>query len=121
MKAQIYNLTHILGAFLLFLAYGVLIARTWLGQTEAAGLRKFGGLVSGLGLLLLLVGGFGQLAVLHQNTFYPWVILKLVLWLTLGGLLAFINRRRDLSPALFWTTFALGALAAWAAYFKPGM
>lgn len=120
MDPRIYYLIHILGALTVFLSYGLLIGRSWLNADDA-GLRKFGGMLAGIGLFLILLGGFGLLAKIHANTWYPWVILKLVIWVLLGGLIALINRKPDLSKIWYGATLALGLVAIWAAYFKPGM
>ncbi len=77
--------------------------------------------MAGIGLFLILLGGFGLLARVYQNQWYPWVILKLVIWVILGGLIALINRKPGLSKVWYWVTLFLGLTAAWAAYFKPGM
>jgi uncharacterized membrane protein SirB2 len=120
MNPQVYYFLHIAGGLLVFLSYGMLLGRSWLAD-DNRGLRKFGGILSGIGLFLILLGGFGLLARVYQNQWYPWVILKLVIWVVLGGLLVLINRKPGLSKVLVWVTYALGLLAAWAAYFKPGM
>jgi hypothetical protein len=120
MNPQVYYFLHIAGGLLVFLSYGLLIARSMLAE-DNRGLRKFGGITSGIGLFLILLGGFGLLAKVYANTWYPWVILKLVIWVILGGLLVLINRKPNLSKILYWVTYALGLVSVWAAYFKPGM
>ena len=61
MPYAVYKLLHFIGIFSIYLAYGGLIFRAALGSNNV-GLRKFGGIVSGIGLLLMLVSGFGMMA-----------------------------------------------------------
>ncbi|MGJ3243711.1 MAG: hypothetical protein ACFE0O_12270 [Opitutales bacterium] len=119
-RVLIYQLIHLSGVLMVFLSFGALIARAWL-QPENIKLRKFGGIVSGIGLFLILLGGFGLLARVYGNEWYPWVIVKLVVWLLLGAMLAFINRKPQLAPVWFWTTLVLGFVSVSMVYIKPGM
>lgn len=120
MSPQFYYVLHLAGVLLVFLAYGLLIARAMLGSNDAT-LRKFGSIASGVGLVLILVGGFGLLAKIWGNTFHPWVIIKLVTWVLLGGAIALINRLPHLGRIWFWVVFILGLVSILAVYLKPGM
>lgn len=120
MSPVVYQILHVFGALLVFLAYGLLISRAILGS-ESVQLRKVGAKLSGVGLVLLLVGGFGLLAKLYGNTFYPWVIIKLVVWVALGGLVALINRKPQLGQIWYWVTLLLGLIAVTSVYTKIGM
>ncbi|MCD8481486.1 MAG: hypothetical protein LR015_01695 [Verrucomicrobia bacterium] len=119
MDARIYTVMHITGAFMIFLAYGGLIVRSML-RSEDILVRKMGAITSGVGLLLVLVSGFGMLSRLHGNTFHPWVIAKLIIWLVLGGLIVLINRKPEMGRALWWVTLLLGFLAIYLGVIKPG-
>ena len=102
---------------MVFLAYGGLIVRSATGS-DNAGIRRLGGITSGLGLLLTLVGGFGLLAKLNYG--WPvWVIVKLVIWLILGAMIVLINRKPQLSQILWWTTILLGLVALLMVVLKP--
>jgi|TARA_B110000438_G_scaffold232239_1_gene227870 hypothetical protein len=120
MSPVVYQILHVFGALLVFLAYGLLIARAMLGS-ESVELRKVGAKLSGIGLLLLLVGGFGLLSKLYETTFYPWVIIKLVVWIALGGLIALINRKPQLGQVWYGVTLLLGLIAVSSVYTKIGM
>lgn len=121
MSSQFYYVMHLCGVLLVFLGFGLLVARAMLGASDDTGVRKLGAISSGVGLLLLAIGGFGLLARVYQNQFYPWVIIKIVLWFALGGMTAFINRKPQLGRIWFWVIFLLGLLAVLTAYLKPGM
>ena len=119
MKILIYKYLHLSGVLLVFLSYGLLIARTMFAADNKA-IRKLGGILSGIGLFLILLGGFGLLAAVYGNAITWWIGAKIVLWLALGGMLVLINRARN-SMALFWTTLALGLVAAALGIFGPAM
>ena len=117
MSPQIYKIIHLTGVLMIFLSYGALIARSILGE-EGKSLRKFAGLNAGIGLLLVLVGGFGLIAKLKYG-FPGWIIAKLVIWLALGGLIAVANRKPQLSKPLWWVVLLLGVIAAALAGYQP--
>ena len=114
-----YYLLHFLGIMLVYCAYGILIARGMLGSDSRA-LRKFGMIASGIGLFLILLGGFGLIAKLSYADYTsPWVIIKVVLFLLLAAMQTFISRKPSLSQVWFWVIFLLGLLATLTALYKP--
>ena len=115
MDPLIYKVLHLLGAFMVFLAYGALIARSALAADDRR-FRRLGAITSGVGLLLLLLGGFGMQA-RYGYKFEPWIWGKIVLWVLLGVLIVFINRRPHLSMALWWVTLLIGLIAAYLGLF----
>lgn len=114
-KLIIYQMMHLLGVLLVFTAYGALIARVWTGST-AAGLRKFGAIVSGIGLLLILVSGFGMQPIYGWPL---WILVKVAVWLSLGAMIVMINRKALPGPGLFAVTIILGLIAVAMAYVRP--
>ncbi len=71
-------------------------------------------------MVLALVGGFGMLA--RMQIYWPWpgwVIGKIIIWLVFGILVALIGRTPALAKPLWWSTIALGAIAAYLALNKP--
>lgn len=108
---------HLLGVMMVFVGFGALLARGMMAS-DHVGTRKLGGLTSGIGLLLIFIGGFGMLGMGKLG--YPlWVIIKLVIWLVFGGLTAVANRKPQLSNGLWWGILVLGIGASIAAVFKP--
>ena len=112
-----YKIIHFLGILMVFSAYGALIARSFLGSNDLR-LRKFGAIVSGIGLFLLLLSGFG-LQARYDFGWPAWFLLKFAIWIVLGVLLVFINRKPNLAMPLFWVTVILGFLAILLASLKP--
>jgi hypothetical protein len=117
MAHQFYQLIHLTGIFMIFLAYGGLIIRSATGS-DNKGIRRLGAMTSGIGLLLSLVGGFGLLARLNYG--WPgWVLVKVAIWIALGGMIVLINRKPQLSQILWWTTILLGLVALLMVVLKP--
>lgn len=115
-----YYILHLLGVLLVYSAYGALIARGILAS-ESKALRKFGAMTSGIGLLLILIGGFGLVAKLSYADYTStWVLIKLVIWVLLGGMIVLINRKPSLSQIWFWLTVLLGLAATVTVYYKIG-
>jgi hypothetical protein len=117
MNLQFYYFLHFVGMIMVFLAYGGLIVRSVCGSDNAA-IRRLGAMTSGIGLLFILVGGFGLQAKLGYG--WPlWVILKIAIWVVLGGLIVLINRKPALSQVLWYSTILLGIAAVALGLFKP--
>lgn len=117
MPYQFYQIIHLVGVFMVFLAYGGLIVRSATGS-DNKGLRRLGGITSGIGLLLILVGGFGLLARLNYG--WPgWVLVKVAIWVVLGGMIVLINRKPELSQIYWWSTVVLGLVALLMVVLKP--
>lgn len=97
---------------MVFLGYGALLARS-MAAPDNVSVRKLGSITSGIGLLLILVAGFGLISKFeHVNFTDTWLIVKMVIWLALGGLIALINRKPQLAVMLWWLLIALAATAA---------
>ncbi len=117
MPVELYEILHVLGILLLFTSYGALIARAYLGSDDVR-LRKLGGVTSGVGLFLVLLGGFGLQAKYHIG-FPAWLWVKIVIWIVLGAMLVWINRKPQLALPLFWATLGLGFIAVLMVVLKP--
>jgi hypothetical protein len=111
MNPNIYQVLHVVGILMLFLGYGALLARSMAAPGNVS-VRKLGSITSGVGLLLILVAGFGLISKLGHSFVAPWLIVKMVIWLALGGLIVLINRKPQLAVMLWWLLIALGAVAA---------
>jgi hypothetical protein len=118
MPPYIYQILHILGIIMLFVGYGALLARALTGS-ENARVRKLGSITSGVGLVLILVAGFALISKLNYSFTTAWIVVKMVIWLVLGGLIVVINRRPILATKLWWGLIALGLVAAVMVYARP--
>jgi hypothetical protein len=116
----IYKNLHLIGVFMILVALGGLILQQINATTREQVWRKPVAITHGIGMVLVLVGGFGMLA--RLGIFWPWpgwVLVKIIIWLVLGILIAVIGRSPALAKPLWWVTIALAALAAYLALNKP--
>ena len=114
MSPEFYRFLHIISVILLCgcVFYAV-------GAPETAKRRTM--ILAGIASLFALIGGFGLLAKVYSNTFFAWVIVKLVCWLLISSLGGLAFRRR--AQATVWVSLLIAAIVVSAAMvaFKPGM
>ncbi|MCB1077700.1 MAG: hypothetical protein KDM64_07735 [Verrucomicrobiae bacterium] len=108
MSPEFYKVIHLIGLICLFTGIGGFLTYGF----DHAPRVKMVGILHGVGLLLLLVSGFGMTAKLGVG-FPVWVILKLVLWLVLGALLAFAKKGRLAPRNAVIIGLAIGFVAAY--------
>lgn len=96
---------------MIFMGYGALLARSMM-KSEDVSVRKLGSITSGIGLVLVLIAGFGMVAKLGYSYSAPWLIVKILVWVALGGMVSLINRKPEFAKALWWGILGLGLLAA---------
>ena len=106
MSPVIYKIIHLIGVIALFGALGASI------YTPSSKSNKLAGILHGISLLFIIVSGFGLLAKIYDNTFSWWVIVKMGIWLTLGGSYALAKKRLLPENTAFGIILILGALAA---------
>ena len=117
---SVYKLMHLTGIIMTFVALGSVMSHVFTGGTKADNQwRKVAGMTHGVGLLLVLVAGFGMLARLGLSPAAGWVIAKLIIWLVLGGISAVIYKMGTKGQSLWYAVILLGVLAAYFAITKP--
>lgn len=115
MSYALYQVLHILGIALLFLSLGALCFHGLTGGTRDTNPAR--GLIMGthgLGVLLLIVAGFGMLHTKYGGAFPGWVHPKLLAWLVLAAAPSILGRSPG-AARVFW--FVAPLLALLAAYF----
>jgi hypothetical protein len=118
-----YNVVHIVGIVLVMSALGALALHAAAGGTRPTNPAR--GLLAsmhGIGILLILVGGFGMLARLgfmHGGSFPGWLWVKIAVWITLAAATLLPYRRPALGRPLLLALPLLGGLAAYMAIYKP--
>jgi hypothetical protein len=119
----IYRLIHIFGILLVFLAIGGMTLHAANGGTRATNrARVMVAITHGLGLFIILLGGFGMLArlgIAHGMDWPGWVWAKFAIWLVLGALFVLPYRFPALARPLWLLVPLLGITAAYLALFKP--
>ena len=116
MPVYFYQILHVAGIIMIFMGYGALLARS-LAKSEDASVRKLGSITSGIGLLLVLVAGFGMIAKIGYSYSAPWLIVKIIIWAALGGIISLINRKPEFAKTLWWIILGLGILATVMVYY----
>ena len=112
MSYEFYKILHVVGLMMVFSGLGALLVGSKL--TAVSGtipLRKVAGLMHGLGLVVMLVAGFGLLARLGMVGDWPsWVYGKLVIWLVIGASIAVVRRLSGLAVVWWIVLLVLGGL-----------
>ncbi len=115
MPLDFYKIFHILGVLMTFMALGAAIP----GNSSSGPInRRTITMNHGIGLVLILIAGFGMLARLGVG-FPTWVIIKIVLWLALGGMIVLVRRMPGKGSTLWYLALIFGALAAYMGIYKP--
>ncbi|MGE3166299.1 MAG: hypothetical protein AB7O52_15435 [Planctomycetota bacterium] len=112
-----YRVLHLVGIALTLMAIGGVVV-SHLGGTPTPKGRKFAAIMHGVGLLIVLVAGFGLLAKMKLG-FPIYILLKLVIWMALGAITSAILRAPRLAIACWWATAALVTAAGVLVWTKP--
>lgn len=116
----VYKIFHLFGMLLVFAAAGgAAVHAANGGDKDSNPVRRTLAISHGVGLLLLLVAGFGMLARIGASPASGWVWAKVAIWLVLGAATVLPYKARGLAGALLTMLPLLGALAAYLAIYKP--
>ena len=111
---EIYKLTHFAGMFLLFNSFGAYA----FSNDKANAKNK--AIAHGVGLLLVLIGGFGMLARLQISWPFPlWTFAKLGVWLLFGASIVVFKRKLLNAKVALALMVALAVAAGYLALYKP--
>lgn len=116
----VYKLLHYFGLFLVVTALSGGAFAAIQGQYLDHPWRKKAAMIHGIGLFLVLLGGFGMLARLGITDGLPgWIHLKLGLWAGLAALMIVVKRIPKAAAIAWAATIALAWLAGYVALYKP--
>ena len=114
MSFEFYKILHLAGVFGMLLALGAAAAT---GPQVAPSTRRLNGILHGVGMLLILVAGFGMLA--RGNLGFPgWVMVKIPIYLVIGAL-PMMAQRRQAPLRMILIALVLTLVAAWLALVHP--
>lgn len=118
--AMIYRVVHFLGLFLLFSGLGALSALFAAGTPATGRLHKLIYRSFGIGMFLVLLGGFGLLARLltSEGDWGLWIWIKLAIWMALGLMPLVARSSPNWARWLLLGVPLLGAIAVLAVVFK---
>lgn len=120
MSYEFYKIMHLTGLACLFFGFGGLLVAAYAGVTLNSKARAMSFATHGIGLLLLLVGGFGMLAKLGLMAQMPgWVYAKLGIWVLMGAGVSVVKRKGYIGWPVAILLLGLGTTAAYLAITKP--
>ena len=112
MNYTTYKIIHLTGIAALSLGLGGMIA----GGNN----RKIFSILQGIGLLVMLVSGFGLLAKLHLG-FPHFAIAKTVIWLVIGGMPVILRKLRVPTFVSIIISLTLAGIMVWLGVTKPAL
>ncbi|MEM7145913.1 MAG: hypothetical protein AAF591_12320 [Verrucomicrobiota bacterium] len=119
-KLLVYKTLHFVGIFAVFVSLGGIASHLAKGGTkEDFPLRKMAAITHGIGMFLILLGGFGMLAVLGLKALQLWVGLKFGFWLIFGGATGLLYKMPGKARALWIFFIILGGITAFVATSRP--
>jgi uncharacterized membrane protein SirB2 len=117
MSQDAYRILHIVGLAMLLLGTGGMLF-----APKDAPRSKLPAILHGVGLLTLLVAGFGlmaKLGIASPDKWSPWLILKMVVWF-LAAVMPSLIRHGTVPRSIGWVlAVLLVACAAWLGIMKP--
>lgn len=121
MSVEEYKIIHIVGILMVFSGLVGVMALRMLTAEIPNQPRRFFVITHGIGLLIVLIAGFGMAAKQGylQAPNSGWIIGKIAIWLILGGSLALAKRKGQMGGILLTFFLVLGGVAAWLAIMKP--
>ena len=115
-----YKVLHLIGVFTVLLSIAGLIVNQSLSGGKNSIWKKHLSILNGIGLLLVLVAGFGLLARLGVSwPWQGWVFLKIFIWVGFGIMISAVNRFSGSGKILWWLCLAAAGVAAYLAISKP--
>jgi len=115
---SVYKMIHLLGVIMTLGALFGWTIHYLNGGEKNNPAKKLMGISHGIGLILVLVAGFGLLARIEQSAAQLWVLLKLVIWLVFGAYTMLLHKG-ILKPKVSWFAIMfLGVSAVFLAQYK---
>ncbi len=117
----VYKLIHLLGVFFVLGSLAGLAIYTANGGTKSKNsMKRVTAILHGIGMFLVLLGGFGMLARTGITGALPgWVWAKLVIWVVFGVLIAFVAKGPLLAKVIWFLLPFLTVFSAYIAIMRP--
>jgi len=111
---EFYKILHLTGVFGMLLALGAAAAA---GPQIDLAARRRNGILHGIGMVLIIVAGFGMLS--RGNLGFPgWIVIKSLLYIVIGAL-PMLARRREAPMQYILIGLAVAFAATWLAHARP--
>lgn len=120
MPYEVYKIIHLVSIVLVFSGLMGLLTVRMTGTVLAPNVKKLVFISHGVGILFVLISGFGLLARLGLAQNMPgWVFGKLTIWLILAAAVSLVKRKGQIGWPIFILLIALFTAAAYLAVVKP--
>lgn len=120
MSYEFYKVIHLVSIVFLFSGLMVLLSAKMISNTIPKNIRMLGFISHGIGILLILVSGFGLLARLQIMSPFPiWAYAKIAIWLLLALAASVLKRRNQVGMPAFVSLITIFIIAAVLAIYKP--
>ncbi len=121
MPYELYKVLHIIGVVSVWGGLSAAVLHAVNGGTKQTNPNhKLIAMTHGVGMFLILLGGFGMLARLGMTDGIPgWIWLKLTIWLVVGALLMVPLRVPKLAKPMWFALPIIAGLATYIAMTKP--
>lgn len=133
MSFAFYKIIHFIGIITLFLGFGLMLASQFSDKIANSVKSPKPMIIHGIGLLLILLGGFGMAAkaqflgdagvadgsAASQGGFPGWFWAKFGVWVVFGALAALIKRLPGQSTLWLFVVIGLGTFAVYLGVAQP--
>lgn len=120
MTYEFYKVLHLSGIFLLTSGLMGVFFTVWSGSSLQGKVKSASFALHGLGLVLILVSGFGLLAKLGLAKDMPnWAYAKMGIWMVFALAISVLKRKAQLGMPLYILLLACYAVAAYLGVYKP--
>jgi hypothetical protein len=122
MPWMVYQIMHFVGITMVLISFGGILLHQMNNKGQPFAHKRLIMVTHGVGMLLILVAGFGLLAKklgLVGQGWPMWIWIKLGIWLVFGIGVAYVLRSPYLAKLNWFLLIALVGFAAYIANFKP--
>jgi hypothetical protein len=120
MTYEFYKFIHMMGLMFLFFGFGGLLVSLYSQPEMKKQARMMAFATHGLGLLLMIFGGFGMAAKMGLMGHLPgWIHAKIAIWVLMALAISVVKRKASLGWSLVILLVGLGSTAAYLAINKP--
>lgn len=121
MSYEFYKILHITGVVAIFMGLGAMLLQAMTGGSPKFPQRRWVMLFHGVGMLAVLVAGFGLMARsgVPQSEWPLWIKGKFLVWLAAGGISAAILRINKRAKVMWFVVLLIAFSAIALAVLKP--
>jgi hypothetical protein len=124
MSPEFYKFLHLVGLVLIVLSFTILSFGYYYKNQIEKPWKLIGSIGHGLGLLLILISGFGLAAKIGlfangMGSLPIWFLTKIVFWIVIGGVVVLIRKKGYQNITLYCLVIAILLIPMFLGLFKP--